>query len=285
MPHSTVLSLSSQVAYGHVGNSATIVALQTLGCTVIDIPTIILSSHPGHGACASFEIPAEKIDEILNTLWAQDRLDKVDAVISGYIKSPQQVAIIKKVIEKIKVKNPSAIYCCDPVIGDELPGIYVAEAVANAIKSELVILSDILTPNLFEFQFLTGQPATNMVDCIDQARQKFKSHVLLTSAPVKDHDQCGNLLISPENTCSPEDTWMCTVPRLNKVPKGTGDLLTGLFVGHYLSTRSYEKALAYACGQLRLVLIESMKQDGDELSLSSLMAPPCLFKLPPAQPV
>jgi pyridoxine kinase len=279
MPGPTVLSLSSQVAYGHVGNSATIVALQTLGCTVIDIPTIILSSHPGHGACTGIEIPAEKIDEILNVLWAQGRLDKVDAVISGYIKSPQQAAIIKKVIERIKAKNPAAIYCCDPVIGDELPGIYVAQAVANAIKSELAILSDILTPNLFEFQFLTGQPAMNMGECIDQAHQKFKAHVLLTSAPIKDIDQCGTLLISPE------DTWMCTAARIDKVPKGTGDLLTGLFVGHYLATCSYKKALAYACGQLRSVLIESTKQGGDELSLSPLMVSPCLFKLPPAQPV
>jgi len=279
MPRPTVLSISSQVAYGHVGNSATIVALQTLGCTVIDIPTIILSSHPGHGACASIEIPAEKIDEILDVLWAQDRLDKVDAVISGYIKTPQQVAIIKKVIERVKTKNPSAIYCCDPVIGDEHPGIYVAQTVASAIKSELAILSDILTPNLFEFQFLTGQQATNIADCIDVARQKFKSHVLLTSAPIKNPDQSGTLLISPE------DAWICTAARIDKAAKGTGDLLTGLFVGHYLSTRSYKKALAYACGQLTSVLIESSKQDGDELSLSPLMTPPRLGEFPHPQPL
>jgi len=279
MPRPTVLSISSQVAYGHVGNSATIVALQTLGCTVIDIPTIILSSHPGHGACAGFEIPAEKIDEILDVLMAQGRLDKVDAIISGYIKTPQQVAIIKKVIKRIKVKNPSAIYCCDPVIGDELPGIYVAQAVANAIKSELIILSDILTPNLFEFEFLTGQQVTNMADCIDVARKKFKAHVLLTSAPIKDHSQCGTLLISPK------DSWICTAARMDKAPKGTGDLLSGLFVGHYLSTRSYEKALAYASGQLTSVLIESSKQGGDELSLSPLMTPPRLGEFPHPQPL
>ncbi len=279
MPGPTVLCLSSQVAYGHVGNSATIVALQTLGCTVIDIPTIILSSHPGHGASAGIEIPAEKIDEILDVLWAQGRLDKVDAVISGYIKTPQQAAIIKKVIERIKVKNPSAIYCCDPVIGDELSGIYVAQAVANAIKSELAILSDILAPNLFEFQFLTGQQATSMADCIDQAHQKFKAHVLLTSAPMKDIDQCGTLLISPE------DAWMCTSSRIDKVPKGTGDLLTGLFVGHYLSTHSYKKALAYASGQLTSVLIESAQQGGDELTLSPLMTPPRLGEFPHPQPL
>jgi len=279
MSRPTVLSLSSQVAYGHVGNSATIVALQTLGCTVIDIPTIILSSHPGHGTCASMEVPAEKIDEFIKILAQQGRLDRVDAVISGYIKTPEQVETIKKAVELIKAKNPAAIYCCDPVIGDELPGIYVAQAVAEAIKRDLIPISDIITPNLFEFEYLTGGQVTIMKDCIRQSREKFKAHVLLTSAPVDDNKTCSNLLISPDQA------WMCTSPRRDRIANGTGDLLTGLFVGHYLTTQSYNKALSYACGQLTSVLEKSTQEGGDELTLTPLMTSPALCDFPPAQPV
>ena len=44
-----VLSISSQVAYGPVGNSASVPALQAAGFTVSQVPTIILSNHPGLG--------------------------------------------------------------------------------------------------------------------------------------------------------------------------------------------------------------------------------------------
>jgi len=277
MPHPTVLSISSQVAYGHVGNSATIAALQTLNCTVIDIPTIILSSHPGHGANAAIDIPAEKIDEILNILEQQGRLDKVDGVISGYIRSPEQVDVIRKAVENVKSKNPAALYFCDPVIGDDLPGIYVPGAVAEAIKTRLVPASDILVPNLFEFQFLTGDAVSGINECIELARTKFKAQVLITSVPMQRGTDCGNLLVGPRAV------WLSTNPRIDKVPHGTGDLLTGLFAGHYLSTHSSARALSYACGQLNSVLIKSIEEGGDELVLSPLMTPPNLYSFSSAQ--
>jgi len=277
MPRSTVLSISSQVAYGHVGNSVSILALQTLGCSVIDIPTVILSSHPGHGPAAGIEISAEKIDEFLNTLDRQGRLEKVDAVISGYMKSPQQVLSVKRSVAMIRRKNPAAIFCCDPIIGDAGPGIYVPGAVAAAIKAELIPLSNIITPNLFEFQFLTGARPVERFECIKLAREAFKADVLITSMPMNESSHWGNLLICRDRA------WVCTAARHARVPNGTGDLLAALFVGHYLHTHSYKKALSYACGQLNSVLTKSLEDGGDELSLSPLMKAPAVLNFPDAQ--
>jgi len=266
MSRPVVLSISSQVAYGHVGNSVAVISLQTQGCTVIDIPTIILSSHPGHGTCAHIEIPASKINQIIDVLGAEGRLNKVDAVISGYITSVPQVHSIARAVELVKAKNPAAIYCCDPVIGDDLSGVYVPHDVAEAIKSDLIPICDILTPNLFEFQFITGQQPTASADCIIQARKFFDAHVLITSAPREDRAQCGNLLISPDGV------WTGVTTHLDKVPNGTGDLITALFVAHYLSTRCYQSALSNACGQLNSVLVKTAEDGGDELSLSPLIS-------------
>ena len=277
MPRSIIVSISSRVAYGNVGNSATIAALQTLNCDVIDIPTIILSSHPGHGPAATIEIPAEKIAEFITMLANHGRLDKVDAVISGYLRSPGQVAMVKKTVELVRQNNPAALYCCDPVIGDELPGIYVPGTVADAIKTELIAISDILTPNLFEFQFLTGDTVTGITECIELARTKFTAQVLITSVPMAGGTDCGTLLVGPEKA------WICANPRIDKVPHGTGDLLTGLFTGHYLSTRSSARALSYACGQLNAVLMKSIEDGGDELVLSPLMTPANPASFPSAQ--
>ncbi|MGH7187358.1 MAG: pyridoxal kinase, partial [Pseudomonadota bacterium] len=43
------LSISSHVAYGPVGNSAAVPAMEWLGLTVHALPTVVLSNHPGHG--------------------------------------------------------------------------------------------------------------------------------------------------------------------------------------------------------------------------------------------
>ena len=279
MPPSIVLSFSSQVAYGHVGNSATIAALHTLDCTVIDIPTIILSSHPGHGPAATIEIPAEKIDQFVDTLADQGRLDNVAAVISGYFCAAQQIVSVRKAVEIVKSKNPAALNFCDPVIGDTKPGIYVPKPVAQAIKDDLIAISDFIMPNLFEFEYLFGHKVTDLHHCIDAAREHIKTPVLITSVPVDGATHCGNLLVLPDQA------WLCTSPRLDKVPHGTGDLLTGLFVGNFLTTGSYEMALSNASGQLNAVLKASVAAASDELVLSHLTNIPFPPDFPPAQPV
>ncbi len=279
MPPPVVLSFSSQVAYGHVGNSATVAALHTINCTVIDIPTIILSSHPGHGPAATIEISAEKIDQFVDTLADQGRLDNVEAIISGYFCAPRQIASVRKAVELVKSKNPTALYFCDPVIGDETPGIYVPKSVAQAIKDDLIPISDFIMPNLFEFQHLLGDKITNLRDCIDKARESFKAPVLITSVPVDDPTHCGNLLVLRD------EAWLCTSPCLDKAPHGTGDLLTGLFVGNFLAAGSYETALSSASGQLNSVLKASVAQGCDELDLSQLRNIPFPSDFPPAHAV
>ena len=44
-----VLSISSHVARGSVGNRAMVFALERLGFTVWAVPTVLLPHHPGHG--------------------------------------------------------------------------------------------------------------------------------------------------------------------------------------------------------------------------------------------
>ncbi len=279
MPPAIVLSFSSQVAYGHVGNSAIIAALHSTDCTVIDIPTIILSSHPGHGPAATIEVPAEKIDEFVDTLADQGRLDNVEAIISGYFCTPRQIASVRKAVELVKSKNPAARYFCDPVIGDDITGIYVPQSVAQAIKIDLIPISDFILPNMFEFQYLLGHKVTDLHHCIDQARKNFNARVLITSVPVDDPTHHGNLLVLPDQA------WLCTGRHLDNVPHGTGDLFTGLFAGNYLAVHSYDMALSYASGQLNKVLKDSVAQGSDELALFQLKNIPFPPDFPAAKPV
>ena len=45
-----ILSIQSEVAYGHVGNSAAALPLQRLGFEVWPVNTVQLGHHPGYGS-------------------------------------------------------------------------------------------------------------------------------------------------------------------------------------------------------------------------------------------
>ena len=150
----TVLSISSQVVYGHVGNSASAFALRRLGVHVLPVPTIVLTSHPGISPHAIQRIAPDKLDEMLGALAANGWLDRLDAVQTGYLPSAAHVAVAAKWARRLR--GEGALYVCDPIIGDAPAGLYVPEESARAIAEELLPLADVATPNRFELGWFAG---------------------------------------------------------------------------------------------------------------------------------
>ena len=114
-----VLALSSHVAFGSVGLAAIVPALQWLGHEVIVMPTVVLSNHPGYPRFAGEPIPAAQIGAMLDALEANGWLAETAAVISGYLPSPAHVGEARSAVERVRRANPSALYLCDPVFGDD----------------------------------------------------------------------------------------------------------------------------------------------------------------------
>jgi pyridoxine kinase len=129
----TILAISSQVARGHVGLAAAVPALHALGHEVIALPTVLLSNHPGHGAVAGQRIDPVLLGQMLATLDAHGWLARVDAVLSGYLPTPGHVAVVEDAIARVRARNPAAAYFCDPVLGDDPKGLYIAEDAARAL--------------------------------------------------------------------------------------------------------------------------------------------------------
>ena len=78
-----ILSIQSQVAYGHVGNSAAVLPLQRLGFDVFPLNTVQLAHHPGYGAWRGHKLQPEQLDEILRGLEEHGVLGRCTAVLSG----------------------------------------------------------------------------------------------------------------------------------------------------------------------------------------------------------
>ena len=83
-----VLSIQSHVAYGHVGNSSAVFALQRLGVEVWPVHTVQFSNHTGYGAWRGRIFDGESIDEVVEGIADRGVLGRCDAVLSGYLGRP-----------------------------------------------------------------------------------------------------------------------------------------------------------------------------------------------------
>ena len=66
-----ILSIQSHVAYGHVGNSAAVFALQRVGCEVWPVHTVQFSNHTAYGAWKGQIFDAPPAAEIVGRLKAE----------------------------------------------------------------------------------------------------------------------------------------------------------------------------------------------------------------------
>jgi pyridoxine kinase len=243
----TILSLSSQVAYGHVGHSAGVFAWQRLGIDVIALPTVLLSNRPDLPHKAGERVRTELLADMFSALEANGWLGQIDAVFTGYLPSAAHAELAARIVTRLKVENSDLFYCCDPILGDEPGGLYVAEEAARAVRDAVVPLADAVTPNSFELGWLTDRPVTTADEAVAAARA-LAPMVLATSAPAADAAQLANLLVTPG------EAWETLVARRDAAPHGTGDLMASLFLAHMLRLRRPLEALALTTAGIEAVI-------------------------------
>lgn len=221
-----VLSISSQTVFGPVGNSATVPALQAEGHEVLQVPTVLLSNHPGHGKPSGSATEPALLQDILTALARLDALTTCAAVLTGYFASATQVEVAAHAINTMKAANPGLMVLVDPVMGDG-GRLYVPEAVAVAIKTLLVPLATTITPNLFELGWISSAVIEDRASAIAAARALGIAEVIITSVPGAD----GTL----ETILVAADAERHHITeRLTQVPHGTGDFLAGCYLAKRL---------------------------------------------------
>lgn len=239
-----VLAISSQVVYGPVGLNCIVPALQAQGHEVLGIPTILLSNHPGHGRPEGRAIAISEMSAMIEALEKLGALKNLDAVITGYFANVEQTQIIAALISRLGCK----IILVDPVLGDH-GKLYVGQAVAEAIRDKLLPLATILTPNAFELSWLTGLPVHNAAQAISAARSLQIPEVIATSV-AKSPSELSTLRIMAEHV------EIITTPMEAKVPNGTGDFLSGLYLAGLLGANS-QSAFADAMHNLQHAISRS----------------------------
>ncbi len=227
----TILAISSQVARGSIGLSAIVPALQALGHSVVALPTILLSNHPGYAHVTGQRTDAAVLSGMIDALEANGWLGEINTVLSGYLPSPEHVGFVAETVARVRRAQPDCRYLCDPVLGDDPNGLYIDQAAAADIRRLLLPLADIVTPNRFELAWLTGRQVDTARAAIAAAHTLGIANVIATSIPSLD-DSLLTLQVTKANGI------FCRVPRRAAAPNGTGDLLAGLTVGGFALGRA-----------------------------------------------
>src|SRR5512139_2312628 len=165
-----LISIQSHVVFGHVGNSAAVFPLQRMGVEVWPIHTVQFSNHTGYGEWQGEVFGGKLIRDLVAGLEQRGVLPECDGVLSGYMGSTEIAEAILDAVATVRRSNPSARYCCDPVIGDVGKGVFVREGVPEFIKTKALPAADVVTPNQFELDFLTGRPSKTQAEALDAVK-------------------------------------------------------------------------------------------------------------------
>ena len=261
-----VLSIQSAVAYGHVGNSAAVFPLQRIGVEVLPVYTVNFSNHTGYGAWKGPLIPPADVAAVIEGVEERGVFPQLDVVLSGYQGSAGIADVVIDAVGRVKAANPTAIYACDPVMGNAKSGCFVAPEIPVLLRERVVPVADVITPNQFELGFLTGtEPLTidDTLRSVELARAMGPSTVLVTSVerPDREPDRIEMMVVDDAGA------WIVQTPLLPMKANGSGDVTAALFTAHYRQTGEAATALARTASSVFALLENTLASGERELQL------------------
>jgi len=262
----TILSIQSSVAYGHVGNSAATFPLMRIGVEVWPVITVHFSNHTGYGAWRGPLLSAQDVADVVRGIDERGVLGRVDAVLSGYQGAEEVGAEVLRTVELVRQRNPRAVYCCDPVIGDVGRGVYVRSGIPEFMRDQVVPRAQIVTPNHFELDLLTGRETNTVAEVLEAAdalRATGPDVVLVTSTVLAGGNPDEILMLVD----TAEGAWQVTTPRLERSFTGSGDLTAALFLAHYLEGDDAGVAMGRTADVVYSLLLATTEAGSDELLL------------------
>lgn len=262
---STVLSIQSHVTVGSVGNSVAVFALQRLGVETWGLPTVVLSNDNARPHVAGPSLGADQLRAIVDAMEANGVLGQVDALLSGYL-TAETAEVIWETADRLRELNPKVLFCCDPVMGDSGTGFYVPPEVRDFLGRRAPGRADILTPNLFELEALTGMRPSSVQQVVAAARTLVAAGtatVLVTSVAAADlpADQVHMVAVTAESAV------LVSTPVLDAHFDGSGDLTAAVLLAHLLAGEELAAALGATAGSVHAVLAETVRLGRQELAL------------------
>ncbi len=261
-----ILSIQSHVAYGYVGNRSAVFPLQRMGHEVTAIHTVQFSNHTGYGAWTGNIFDADHIRRVIDGLDNLGVLNKIDALLTGYLGSEENGQIIMETLEKLPRGTK---WICDPVMGDTDRGFFVKDTIPPFFRDHAAPKAHVMTPNLFELEYLSGMTISTTEQAKSACRtlhDKGVEIVLLTSflSPTMESGRIGMIASHKDGV-----TYIVTTPQLDldPLPNGAGDCTAAVFTGHLLANQPFNTALEKTAASIFSLFEKTKKAGGRELAI------------------
>ncbi|KAI4502556.1 hypothetical protein M0802_002468 [Mischocyttarus mexicanus] len=247
-----VLSIQSHVISGYVGNKSATFPLQLLGFEVDAINSVQLSNHSGYKVFKGQVLNDKDLDELVDGL-AENNLDHYTHLLTGYVGSASFLKRIAVLVQALRRKNPNLIYVCDPVMGDN-GQMYVPKELKDIYKNDIVPLADIVTPNQFETELLTGKTANNLneLQTIIKELHKMGPQTVAVSSV-----EMNNNVIAVISSLKDDVLLKIDIPKIPSTFTGSGDLFAALFLAHIYLQGNIKTATEKTINSLQGVLYET----------------------------
>jgi pyridoxine kinase len=188
---------------------------------------------------------ADTIREVVRGIAERGVLGTCDGVLSGYLGSAEIGDAILDAVSQVKQANPRAQYCCDPVIGDVGRGVFVRPGIPAFMRERAVPAADIVTPNHFELDQLTGRTTGSIPEvlaAIDAVHARGPRVVLVTSLQTDDTPNDAIDVVASDAS----GRFRVRTPRLAVSLNGAGDTIAALFFAHLMQGTSTLEAVSRA---------------------------------------
>jgi pyridoxine kinase len=264
-PVRAVMSIQSSVVYGHVGSTAATVPLQRLGFDVWALPTVVYSSHAGYPGVRGRRTPLSTLRELLAGLQALGRLDRCEAVLSGYLGRPEAWRFVLEALDAVREARPAAWYVCDPVLGDQ-GELYMPAELVRTFREQAVPRADLLVPNRFELEWLVDRTVGSVAEAVAAAGElrAAGAREVVVKGLVLEHEGVPTQHVVGLDS---EGAWLARAPHVAQFWSGAGDVFTGLLTGLRLGGTPLPDAVARATALMEQLIARTHEIGAPELRL------------------
>lgn len=261
-----IISIQSEVMYGHVGNNAVIPVLQHHGYTTATVPSVYYSNTPLYPSLYGGIIPDDWFKGFLQAIEDRELLPTAKGILCGYLGSPSQADILADWLEDVRKRYPNLYIQIDPVLGDTGVGLYVDERLANNYRDRLHHYATGMTPNHFELEYLTGKTLKTLDETIDAARSLLSDTTqwIITTSAAPETWQNNEMQIA---IITVDGTQIHSHKHYPCNAQGTGDTFAATLAANLLKGDSLIQATEKAGNAVLKTLDNTLKAGTRELQL------------------
>lgn len=257
-PIKRVAAIHDISCLGRCALTVIIPVLSAMGIQVVPLPTALLSTHTGGFQNMFFEDLTRHMEKIA-AHWKSIGAD-FDAIYSGFLGSEEQIDTLRSFIRDFSHKNDGkkAFLAVDPVMGDdgELYSTY-NNSLMKGMK-HLCYGADLITPNLTEACFLTGEKYPAHTPSKKEAEEfagylvkKLVGEFGCTRAVITGmaaETEKGKDIISTalDNSEGHTEPFFHSVPMMPNSYPGTGDVFASVLLGMTLGGYDFRESVSLA---------------------------------------